>query len=118
MGSGNTGAAPVCDLVIVKAGGPPSPVRELIVLVTPLVAIGESGPGSVTEYSTHASGNVHPILTISGGLNDHWGIAFDASGALWVANDLTGTVVEYRKSGLAKASPASAKLSRPPPARR
>jgi len=61
--------------------------------------------GSVTEYAVRASGNVHPVLTITRGVNVPWGLAFDASGDLWVANHLSDTVVEYKKSELAKASP-------------
>ena len=65
-----------------------------------------SSHGSVTAYAVSHSGNVHPVLTITRGLNVPWGLAFDASGDLWVANSIPNTVVEYRKSELAKASPA------------
>ncbi len=62
--------------------------------------------GSVTEYKVRDSGNVRPVLTISRGVNQPYGLAFDASGDLWVANNNSNTVVEYKKSELAKASPA------------
>ena len=62
--------------------------------------------GSVTGYAVRHSGNVHPVLTISRGVNVPEGLAFDASGDLWVANSIPNTVVEYKKSELAKVSPA------------
>jgi len=66
---------------------------------------GGTGTGSVTEFSATQTGNVHPVATLSRGLNGPYGLAFDASGDLWVANNLSNTLVEYQKSDLAKASP-------------
>ena len=56
---------------------------------------------SVVEYASNAfsGGPQAPERTISsdssGSLNSPAGCAFDQSGDLWVANDLTNTVVEY-----------------------
>ena len=51
-----------------------------------------------------SGGPVVPALTISSGrsgsLNSPAGMAFDASGDLWVANDLSNTLVEYSKISL------------------
>jgi hypothetical protein len=62
---------------------------------------------SVVEYSSDAfsGGPQRPERTItsdsSGSLNSPAGCALDQSGDLWVANDLTNTVVEYARGALA-----------------
>ena len=62
---------------------------------------------SVVEYASDAfsGGPQAPERTISsdssGSLNSPAGCAFDQSGDLWVANDLTNTIVEYAPDGLA-----------------
>jgi sugar lactone lactonase YvrE len=50
------------------------------------------------------SGSPTPAVTLSaanGSLSSPSGLAFDASGDLWVANDISGTVVEFGASQLA-----------------
>ncbi len=64
------------------------------------------GDRTVVEYRRQqlSGGPVVPALTISSGrsgsLNSPAGMAFDASGDLWVANDLSNTLVEYSKTSL------------------
>ena len=64
------------------------------------------GDRTVVEYPRQqlSGGPVVPALTISSGpsgsLNSPAGMAFDASGDLWVANDLSNTLVEYSKTSL------------------
>ena len=97
-----TGASKAAALTPVKSGAAVGAEGRIFVA-------NEGAPGStgsVTEYTVRGSGNVRPILTISRGVNQPYGLAFDASGNLWVANNNSNTVVEYKKSELAKASPA------------
>jgi len=68
-----------------------------------------TGPGSITLYRPGAGGNARPEATVTKGVDGPGSITFDALGDLWVANQLgssgTGTIVEYSRAGLAKASP-------------
>lgn len=76
------------------------------------------GPGSITLYSPGATGDARPEAVITKGVDGPYGLAFDASGDLWVSNNNTDTVVEYTKSELAKVSPApSVIISCAPPTR-
>ncbi len=71
---------------------------------------------TVVEYtiSGFASGPQVPAVTISadasGALNSPFGLAFDRSGDLWVAANLSNKVLEYAKTSLSTAP-------RPPPSR-
>jgi sugar lactone lactonase YvrE len=65
------------------------------------------GNRTLVEYTHHHAGRgpAVPAETItsdgSGSLDSPAGLAVDAAGDLWVANDLSGTVVEYSKASLA-----------------
>jgi hypothetical protein len=63
-----------------------------------------TGKGSVTAYSPGATGNARPTIVLTAGIVTPGSLAFDPSGDLWVL-DPNGTVVEYSKAELAKASP-------------
>jgi len=67
---------------------------------------GGTGPGSITLYRPGATGDVRPETVITKGVNGPGSVAVDSTGDLWVANNETGTVVEYSRAELAKASPA------------
>ncbi len=69
------------------------------------VGVGGEGPGSITLYRPGATADARPEGVITKGVDGPYGLAFDPSGDLWVAN-LSSKVVEYSKAGLAKASPA------------
>jgi sugar lactone lactonase YvrE len=62
---------------------------------------------TVVEFAAQDLGNSAsvPSVTItsdsSGSLNSPVGMAFDAAGNLWVANDVSNTIVEYAKATLA-----------------
>jgi len=62
---------------------------------------------TVVEFTASqlaGSGSPTPAVTLSatnGSLSAPSGLAFDASGDLWVANDITGTIVEFGTSQLA-----------------
>ena len=64
-----------------------------------------TGPGSITVYRPGATGDTSPEVVVTKGIDGPNGIAVDASGDLWVAND-AGNIVEYKRAQLAKASPA------------
>ena len=64
------------------------------------------GGNTVSEYTTSqldSSATPAPAVVLSsaaGALNQPWGIAFDASGNLWIANFGGGTLVEFAASQL------------------
>ena len=66
---------------------------------------GGTGPGSITAYRPGATGDAGPEVVITKGIHGPGGLAVDASGDLWVANEV-GSVVEYSRADLAKPSPA------------
>jgi hypothetical protein len=58
--------------------------------------VANSGNSTVTVYAPpFTSGTGAPVTTITNGLNEPQGIAFDANGDLFVANAGNGTVTEY-----------------------
>ncbi|HTT89691.1 MAG TPA: NHL repeat-containing protein [Acidimicrobiales bacterium] len=69
-------------------------------------ASGIQATGSVTSYRPSATGNASALGTFATKINAPQGVAFDASGDLWVANSNTNTLVEYSRAELGKASPA------------
>jgi hypothetical protein len=66
---------------------------------------GGTGNGSVTVYPPGATGNARPEVVITTGVNGPGDVIFDSSGNLWVSNGSSGTVAEYSKAELSKASP-------------
>jgi sugar lactone lactonase YvrE len=68
--------------------------------------IANTNASTVVEFAASqlaASGSPTPAVTLSatnGSLSSPSGLAFDASGDLWVANDIGGTVVEFGASQL------------------
>jgi hypothetical protein len=68
---------------------------------------GGTGAGSITAYRPGATGDAIPETVITKGIHGPGGLAVDASGDLWVANEI-GHVVEYRRADLAQPSPAPA----------
>jgi len=87
--------------------GAASPLQR-VVFVANYGGMGASGiaaTGSVTSYLVGESGNVHPLGTISAGLNAPQGLVFDRSGDLWVSGSNTNTIVEFTKATLAQHSP-------------
>jgi sugar lactone lactonase YvrE len=69
--------------------------------------VANANASTVVEFTATqlaASGSPTPAVTLSaanGSLSSPSGLAFDASGDLWVANDISGTVVEFGASQLA-----------------
>jgi sugar lactone lactonase YvrE len=69
--------------------------------------VANTGANTLVEFSASqlaSSGSPKPTVTVgaaSGSLHSPIGIAFDASGNLWVANSLGNTLVEYIPSQLA-----------------
>jgi secreted PhoX family phosphatase len=57
-------------------------------------------------YRPNSTGDARPEAVITKGVHGPNGLAFDVSGDLWVSNSASNTVVEYKKSELAKVSPA------------
>jgi sugar lactone lactonase YvrE len=66
---------------------------------------GIAATGSVSSFGAGASGDAHPLRTMSAKINAPQGLTFDSSGDLWVTSSNTNTVLEYAKSQLAKAAP-------------
>src|ERR1700678_2012361 len=66
---------------------------------------GGVGPGSIALYRPNST-DALPEAVITKGVDGPNGLAFDASGDLWVSNVGDNTVVEYSKSELAKVPPA------------
>ncbi len=62
-----------------------------------------TGPGSITLYRPGATGDARPEAVVTKGVDGPGSVTFDTMGDLWVANQ-TGTIVEYSRAGLAKAS--------------
>jgi sugar lactone lactonase YvrE len=85
----------------------PGPAPGTIFATNPGAAGGGGvGPGSITLYRPNSTGDALPEAVITKGVDGPNGLAFDASGDLWVSNLGDSTVAEYSKSELAKVSPA------------
>lgn len=91
--SGPLGAGPVAGAIFVANAGANAQ------------GAGGTGPGSITVYRPGATGDARPETVITKGVDGPGGMAVDASGNLWVANEATGKVTEYGRAALAKASP-------------
>jgi sugar lactone lactonase YvrE len=95
----------------VHTAGAATPASPGVVFVANFGGAGASGiqaTGSVTSYRLSATGAASALETLAGKINAPQGVAFDASGNLWVANSNTNTLVDYPRSELGKASPAPA----------
>jgi hypothetical protein len=65
---------------------------------------GGTGPGSITLYRPSAVGNARPEAVVTKGVDGPGSITANLSGDLWVANP-SGTIVEYTRADLGRASP-------------
>ena len=72
---------------------------------------GDNFTGSITVYAAGASDNVSPTNTITGantGLNNPFGIARDAAGNLYVANNFgSSSITVYAPGAMGNASPVT-----------
>jgi len=105
---GGAGLAGVGGAASPTWAGVPAAAAPGAVFVANYGAGGSSGIaalGSVSSYHASATGDAHPISTISAKINAPQGLTFDSLGDLWVTSSNTNTVLEYPKSQLAKASP-------------
>ena len=115
------GTSPAAAMASSSAFGAAGPVPGTIFVANagagagPVTDIVGQGSGSVTLYRPGATGDARPEAVITRGVDGPLGIALDPSGDLWVANYGPNTLVEYKKSELAKAAPApSVTISSPP----
>ena len=75
--------------------------RHANLVVTPIVTTGFAQTNLVADISSLGARTIDPNLV------NPWGLAFDAAGALWTANNGTGTSTSYTANG-AKLLPAVA----------
>jgi ligand-binding sensor domain-containing protein len=102
------GTLPAAAARVSAAPGPGGPVAGTIFVANGganAEGAGGTGPGSITIYPPHATGNVRAETVITKGVDGPGGLAVDTSGDLWVANE-AGHIVEYSKADLTHASPA------------
>lgn len=108
------GTSPAAAMASSSTSGATGPVPGTIFVANAGAGAGAiteftgQGPGSVTLYRPGATGDARPEAVITQGVHGPLGIALDPSGDLWVANYGPNTLVEYKKSELAKADPAPA----------
>ena len=97
---------PVASIASATALSVAGPAPGTIFVANAGAAQGGQGPGSITLYRPSSTGDARPQTVITKGVDFPYGLAFDASGDLWVSNYGHDTVIEYTKSELAKVSPA------------
>ena len=68
---------------------PPELSAQALTCRLPNLYVAERGASTVAAFDAHATGEVRPLLTLHGPhtqLSDVWGVAFDATGALYTQN--------------------------------
>ena len=98
---GTSPAAAVTTSAALRAGGP---APGTIFVANGGAGQNGTGPGSVTLYRPGVTGDARPETIITEGIDEPGGLTFDASGDLWVGQQV-GNIFEYSRAELAKASP-------------
>jgi hypothetical protein len=95
-------ASPASALTVQTALSAPGPAPGTIFVANGGAGANGTGTGSVTLYRPGSNGDARPEAVVTDGIGQPDSPALDSSGNLWVANQGSGTVVEFAKAKMAK----------------